>query len=140
MANPCRPFSRAAAMFSSGLETPSPEKKVCVWRSMLKAIGGRLVWAAPNAKNRFQGVGAGLRGAGAGRTNDFAAQRRHRRGPRGIWLSPRRVLPFPDFFPRTARESANAGDGNSGGPPGRDRNSLLREARRAEGDHGLVSG
>jgi hypothetical protein len=30
-------------MFSSGLETPSPEKKVCVWRSMLKAIAGRLV-------------------------------------------------------------------------------------------------
>src|SRR5438270_4451488 len=49
MANPCRPFSRAAAMFSSGLDTPSPEKKVWVCRSTLKAIAGRLIWAARNA-------------------------------------------------------------------------------------------
>src|SRR5882724_10787037 len=56
MAKPWRPFSRAAAMFSSGLETPSPEKNVCVWRSMLKAIAGRLVCAARNAKRRFQGT------------------------------------------------------------------------------------
>src|SRR6476469_8519811 len=120
MANPCSPFSRAAAIFSSGLETPSPEKKVCVWRSMLKDIGGRLIWAAPNAKSRFQGMGAGLRGAGAGETNDFAAQRRDRRGPRRVRLSSRRVLSLPDVLPRTTRESANPGGGNAGGAPGRD--------------------
>src|SRR5205085_11510489 len=73
MANPWRPFSRAAAMFSSGLETPSPEKKVWVWRSMLKGIGGRLIWAARNAKCRFQGMGPRLRSVGPRRTSQEQA-------------------------------------------------------------------
>src|SRR3954447_8507420 len=99
MANPCSPFSRAAAMFSSGLETPSPEKKVCVWRSMLKATGGRLVWAARNAKCRFQGVGAGLRSAGGGQAKRFAAERRDRGRQRRIWLPASEVFSVPDIFP-----------------------------------------
>jgi hypothetical protein len=38
MAMPCKPLARAAAIKSSGLEMPSPEKKECVCRSMLNAI------------------------------------------------------------------------------------------------------
>ena len=34
----CKPLARAAAIISSGLETPSPEKNECVCRSMLNAI------------------------------------------------------------------------------------------------------
>src|SRR4051794_2821445 len=41
MAMPFNPFARAAAIMSSGLETPSPEKKECVWRSMLNGITTR---------------------------------------------------------------------------------------------------
>src|SRR4030081_2085852 len=109
MAKPWRPFSRAAAIFSSGLDTPSPEKKVWVCRSMLKAIAGRLVWAARNAKSRFQGVGTGVRGAGPGRTDDSATQGRHRRGARWLRVPAQRVLSFPDVLPRAAREGADAG-------------------------------
>src|SRR5947209_14933595 len=106
MANPCRPFSRAAAILSSGLETPSPEKKVWVWRSMLKATARRLVWAAQNGKYRFQGMGGGLRGARARGANHFITQRWDRRGAGGLWFSPSRVLSFPDLFPRADREGA----------------------------------
>src|ERR1700704_3981830 len=106
MANPCRPFSRAAATFSSGLDTPSPEKKVWVCRSMLKAIAGRLVCDARNAKRRFQGVGAGVRGAGQRRTDDSPAQRRDRRGTRRLRVPAFGVLSFPNVLPRTSREGA----------------------------------
>src|SRR3977135_2424059 len=104
MANPCSPFSRAAAMFSSGLDTPSPEKKVWVCRSMLKAIAGRLVCDARNAKRRFQGMGAGVRGAGPGRTADSPAQGRDRRGARWLWVPAFGVLSFPDILPRAGGE------------------------------------
>src|SRR4029450_42227 len=38
MAMPCKPLARAAAIMSSGLETPSPAKKECVCRSMLNGM------------------------------------------------------------------------------------------------------
>src|SRR5262245_9687450 len=38
MAIPLRPLARAAAIRSSGLETPSPEKNECVCRSMLSGM------------------------------------------------------------------------------------------------------
>mgnify|MGYP003298881394 CR=1 FL=1 len=40
MATPCSPFARALAIKSSGLDTPSPEKKVWVWRSIVDGPGG----------------------------------------------------------------------------------------------------
>src|SRR5437870_12865408 len=68
MAKPSKPFSRAAAILSSGLETPSPEKKVCVCRSILNGIAGRLVCDARNGKCRFEArdAGCGIRDAGCG--------------------------------------------------------------------------
>src|SRR3977135_2339600 len=140
MANPCRPFSRAAAMFSSGLETPSPEKKVWVCRSMLKAIAGRLVCDARNAKRRFQGMGAGVRGAGERRTDDSPAQRRHRRGTRWFWVPAFGVLSLPDVLPRARRESANAERGNPGSSPRGNRDPIFCEARSAKGSHVVVRG
>src|SRR4029450_1275685 len=53
MAIPCKPLARAAAIMSSGLEIPSPEKKECVCRSILNATGTRLVWSGLNGKRRF---------------------------------------------------------------------------------------
>src|SRR5437870_12268635 len=53
MARPCKPFARAAAIKSSGLDTPSPEKKVCACRSMFSGIGLRLIESATNQKCAF---------------------------------------------------------------------------------------
>src|SRR6202035_2844885 len=121
MAKPCRPFSRAAAMFSSGLDTPSPEKKVWVCRSTLKAIAGRLVCDARNAKRRFQGMGPGLRSPGPGRPGDSPAQGRHRRGTRRLWVPALGVLSLPDFLSRAAWEGANTVGANSLSARGGDR-------------------
>src|SRR3954468_2080126 len=96
---PCRPFSRAAVIFSSGLDTPSPEKKVCVWRSMLKGIGARVVCGEGNGKRRFQGVGARLRSAWARGADGYPTERRPRGGAQRLSFPARRVLLLPDVFP-----------------------------------------
>src|SRR5438270_13495803 len=61
MAIPCKPFARAAAIKSSGLETPSPEKNEWVWRSKLNGILGKVGWTHKNGKYRFEEAGHGLR-------------------------------------------------------------------------------
>jgi hypothetical protein len=38
MAMPLKPLARAAAIISSGLEIPSPEKNECVCKSMLSGM------------------------------------------------------------------------------------------------------
>src|SRR3954471_4403855 len=140
MANPWSPFSRAAAMFSSGLETPSPEKKVWVWRSMLKGTAGRLIWPAQNGKYRFQGMGGGLSGAREGRAGGFIAQRRDRRGPGRLRFSLLGVLPFPDFLSRTTGEGARAGRVVALSAPRRGGDLLFRKIRSAKGGHCLGGG
>src|SRR6266700_4877516 len=53
MAIPCNPLPRAAAIIASGLETPSPEKKECVCRSILKGIARGYVICSPRSLHEF---------------------------------------------------------------------------------------
>src|SRR5881227_107142 len=74
MAMPCKPLARAAAIKSSGLEIPSPEKKECVCRSILNGIVRRLIWRTQHGKRWFQGMGHSLRGAGTRQAKYHSAQ------------------------------------------------------------------
>src|SRR6185437_7792208 len=94
MAIPCNPFALAAAMRSSGLETPSPEKNECVCRSILIGILARVGSNQPNANYRFQRMVRGLRSAGARTAIHPRAQRRDRRGPGWLFFQAFRVFSF----------------------------------------------
>src|SRR5207248_5490466 len=139
MAKPCKPFSRAAAILSSGLETPSPEKNVCVCRSILNGIAGRLVCEARNGKRRFKRVGHRVRGDGPRRPKRDSAQRWNRRGPRRVRLPAFGVFPFPDVLSRATRADALARRENPKGTRGRNRDSIFRQDGCCEGNHFVVN-
>src|SRR6266536_1604717 len=66
MARPCSPLARAAAIKSSGLETPSPEKNECECRSILNGILGRLIWRRKNGKRQLDGADGACETLGCG--------------------------------------------------------------------------
>src|SRR3954447_3239272 len=107
MAMPCNPFAFAAAMRSSGLETPSPEKNECVCRSILIGTLARVGWTEPNAKYRFQGMVRCLRGAQVRPAICPRAERRDRGRPRWFFFQAPRVLFVPDLVPRASGQGAH---------------------------------
>src|SRR5437762_2241054 len=106
MATPCRPLARALAIKSSGLETPSAEKKVWVWRSTLNAMVRTLVCRGRNGKHRFQRMVVSLQCPWARRAIAHLAQGWNGGGQGRFLLSPSRVLSVPDIFSRATRKGA----------------------------------
>ena len=108
MAKPCRPFARAAAMFSSGLETPSPEKNVCVCRSMLNGIAREASLRAREMESvGFKEWALVCEALGRGGRAFSCAKAASPKGATGFGFRHPEFFLFPTFFHEQAGEGAN---------------------------------